>query len=619
MVAALLAAAALTLYQADNFPPTVDEFTSMLGAGWLDGGYSLDDLVQRLVHHNIANMPGYYVLLGAWGSVTGHDFALVRILGVLLYLLFLAQVYRLAKDLIAPVAGLFAVIIVLSNAFFNFYIAHARPYTLLVLLSCLTTWLYLRIVYRRTEPKKMDLIALGAAVVALVMTHLFSATLLFTLGLYHLFMLPKSRRWLRVGLVIAGAVLLCLPLIAFILSRYSTALLHLEGSPLNGIEATTTWLKLLLNNQPALLLLLSIVGLFIGVRKRLILIKPWFSLLPLFLVSLAIVGEFASLIRAQDIRHQLDGWILLILFAAAGHYALYRWKRWLSFLLLFWVLAGIAFHLSTSWWQHIGYRAIVFSQPPIQALSRLAIEAKPKPNLVGYPYNGFLSYTLGFRGHAGQTSAQSPGDHYFAQHGIAIGATDDLDEFLELVRQSALHSPSIWFFHQSSADAAELAEAAEILREFNYRYCGTKQIGLDTIVDSYIWDLLECEPPSNPNANQSDLIEHEFYEVGLKQEENALIFIDKWTARKDFTRDSYRMSFQLLTEDWTNVAQLELPLVRGGELRQFSIDVADVAPGSYSLMLVVYDSATSERIPWEGNPGYISEMLPLSEITISGP
>ena len=619
VVAALLLAAALTLYQVDNFPPTVDEFASMLDAGWLNGGYTPAETVQSLLLHSASHVPGYYFLLSAWGKLTAYDIALARILGVMLYLLVLTLVYRLARDFVAPVAGLFALVIVVSNAFLNFYIAHARPYTLFVLMSCLTTWLYLRIVYRSAEPTKMDLIALGAAVVALVITHLFSATLLFTLGLYHLFIAPKSRRWLRVGLIIAVAVLLCLPLVALVLSQFATALDHLEGPPLNGADATTIWLKLMLNDQPAPLLLLSIGGLIIGVRKRLIGFLPWLILLPLFLVTLALVSEYASLVRAQDIRHQLDGLILLVLFAAAGHYALYRWKRRLGLLIVFWAFAGLVFQQSESWWHHIGYRAVIFSQPPIQALSRLASQAEPKPLLLGYPYDFFVSYALQSDGPEGAFRQHTQGDHYFAQHGIKIGATDDLDEFAELVGYRALHSPSVWYFHQTSAGSAELAEAIEILRDFNYRYCGTRQIGSDTVINQYMWDLLECQLPSNPSAYQSDLIKHEFYEVGLNQEENALIFIDKWTARKDFTRDSYRMSFQLLTEDWTNVAQLELPLVHEGELRQFSIDVADVAPGSYSLMLVVYDSATGERIPWEGNPGYIPEMLPLSEITISGP
>ncbi len=618
LVPLLLTAATLSFYQIDMFPPSVDEFATMYSAGWLGGEVmSATEFLQSLVQTNIANLPGYNLLLSVWGNLTAYEIAVARILGIFLYLLMLAQIYRLARDLIAPVAGLFAVIIVMSNAYFNFYIAEARPYTLFVLLSCVTVWQYLRIMHRKDALQKRDLVSLGAAVFALMMTHLFCATLLFSLGLYHLFFLPRNRRWLLTGLVITLAVFLCLPLVALVLTQYSVAHSHLEGKALNAIEAIAAWLRLMLNDKAAPLLLISVAGLYFGKQKLQLRLQSWLVLPALFLVTLALLAEFSTLTRAATMRHQLDGWVLLILFAAAGHYALYRWKPWLGILLASWVLAGLMFQTSASWWHHIVVRAVVFSQPPIHMISRLTAEANLKPNLVGYPYDAFVSLPLNYKANTGGFYAISMSQYYFSQYDMEIDVTDDLDEFSQLVRRMALQSPSIWFFHSNSADYDELAAAYAIMSKFNYRRCGETQVGLNTIINLYMWDLFDCRLPVNPAAYQTEFIEYEFFKTGLNASKDAVLFIDRWTPLQDFDTSSYSMSFQLLSEDWNNVAQLDLPLVHEAELRQFSIDVSGVPPGQYRLMLILYHKTTGDRLAWEGNTGYVPEMLMLGEVTIT--
>ena len=263
----LLIAAALTFYQCEAYPPTVDEFVSMLDSGWLNGGYSPPEILVSLMQHSPSHMPGYYFLLGGWGSLTAYDIAVARILSALLYLLILALVYRLARDFIAPFAGLFALLIVMSSTFFNFYIAHARPYTLFLLLSCLTLWLYLRATTQRADPSTKDYLSLGAAVFALVMTHLFSATLLLTIGLNHVLFAPKTRRWLKVGLAILTGVMITLPMIGLVLTGYQTAIGHLGYEGPNSIEAVSLWLSMMLNNQPVLFMLIAALGLIVGAKQ----------------------------------------------------------------------------------------------------------------------------------------------------------------------------------------------------------------------------------------------------------------------------------------------------------------------------------------------------------------
>ena len=618
VVLILLALATLSVRQADRFPPTVDEFATMIYSGWLTDGYAPNEFFDSFFQRSVGGMPGYYLLLNAWGSLTKYDIVLARILGILVYLLVISLFYKIAADLINSVAGYFALAVVISLAFVNFYIAHASPYLLFVFFSALTTWLYLRILYRNKEPKARDLLAFGAAVFTLVMTHLFSATLLATLGLYHLFFAPKNTRWLMIGIVFSIAVLLCLPFIALTLAEYNTAYSHLDGPSLNAVEAISAWLTIMLNGQTIPLLLVSVPGLFIGYRNRLIGRMPWLALLPLFLVVLAIASEMASLVRTQSMRHQLDGLPLLILFATVVHYALYRWKRNLVVLAGVWVVAGMLFQQHAHWWSYIGFRSAVFLQPPTQVLSRLAVAVEPKPYLVGYPYDQFFTSVLDFEGTVGWELKVTQRKHYFAQHGVNIDIISDLEDFSSQIQQSALHTPFIWHFHQKSADVAELNQAADIIRGHGFELCGTRHLGSESMLQQYVWKLLNCQIAAMPSAYQSDLINYEFYAFGLNAGQDEVAIIDRWASWQDVDLGNYSMSYQVIDEGWGKVAQLDRTFSREGELRRVTIDVHQVEPGTYRLMLILYHRVTGHRLPWKNQDGSSAEFYTLGEITIPG-
>ena len=129
----LLAVAALSMRQIDLYPPTTDEFFSMFNSGWvINHPYSPTEVIQSLQDNSPNHTPGYFLLLSAWGNLTTFDVAIARVLTIFCALLALSIAYRLVRDFVAPVAGLFAVIIVASNAFYNFYIPHSRMYPLLL-------------------------------------------------------------------------------------------------------------------------------------------------------------------------------------------------------------------------------------------------------------------------------------------------------------------------------------------------------------------------------------------------------------------------------------------------------------------------------------------------------
>ena len=612
-VPVLLIVAALTFRQIDLDPPTADEFYSMNNTGWLvNGPYSPIDVMQSLQRNSPNHTPGYFILLSIWGNLIGYDIALGRILTIFSGLLALAMTYRLTRDFVAPVAGLFALIIIASNAFYNFHIVYVRMYPLLVFVSGLALWLYLRIIHQQKQVKKTDYAALGIAVFALINTHAFSALFLAMLGIYHLLIVPKNRRWLWVSLISIIAALLFLPWADVLLSSgIDRTVEHWDNfPPLDSWGAVNIWLTLALNNQPGLLLL-SIVGLALAVWKKKIAFKPYLIMFVFFLLTLALTAALTAetaLVITPNMRHQLSGWLPFVLFAAAGFYSLYRFRKWLGLLTLLWIIAGAAFQRTPAWNPYVHDREYDQPESPIQVISRLALKAEQQPMIIAYRYARFLlTWT--------SSISYSQRDHYFDRHHLTLKLISDLDALVPYVRNKAIISPSQWIFHQTSkTSTAEAASIESIMRGLNYQLCDTLEIGIDTVLRQYAWQTLDCQPPRLLANHQTAAIDYQFYGAALQT--STVLFSDQWTARINDDLSGFQMSYQLISADWNKAAQLDLPLVHEGQPRLFAIDIADVPPGQYRLMAILYDKHSGQRQNWLNSAEDLPNMLNLTDIDI---
>ena len=609
----LLIVAALTLRQIDLDPPTADEFYSMHNAGWLvNGPYSPIDVMRSLQRNSPNHTPGYFILLSIWGHLIGYDLALGRVLTIFSGLLALAMAYRLTRDFVAPVAALFALIIIASNAFYNFYIVHVRMYPLLVFTAGIALWLYLRIIHQQKQIKKTDYAALGAAVFALINTHAFSALFLAMLGIYHLLIAPKNRRWRRVSATVVTALLLFSPWAVILLSSGIDRTVEHWSSfpPLDSWGAVNAWFTLALNNQPGLLLL-SAAGLALGVWKKKIVFKPYLLMFVFFLLTLALAAELTALVITPNMRHQLSGWLPFVLFAAAGFYSLYGFRKWLGLLALLWVIAGAAFQQTLDWIPYVHNRENDHAESPVQVISRLALQAEQQPIIIGYRYDRFL---LTWRPSSINYSQQ---EHYFDRHHLTLKLISDLDALVPYVRLNAITSPSIWIFYQTSKTrAAEAAEIESIMHSLNYQLCDTIEIGIDTVIRQYAWQTLDCQPPRLLANHQTAAIDYQFYGATLDASYSKLLFSDQWTARTDDDLSRLQMSYQLISADWNKAAQLDLPLVHEGQPRLFSIDISNVPPGRYRLMAILYDKRTGQRQNWLNSADDPPAMLKLADIDI---
>ena len=149
------------------------------------------------------------------------------------------------------------------------------------------------------------------------------------------------------------------------------------------------------------------------------------------------------------------------------------------------------------------------------------------------------------------------------------------------------------------------------------RLCDTRRLGIDTTLARFGWATLACQPAQLLATSDSELLSYEFFGSIVERDDNRLLFVDRWQARADFPHDNFALSIQLISEDWSNEAQVDLPLAHESELRQFSIDLSKVPAGNYRLMAILYDKHSGEKASWLANPGPVPSLLTLAEIELT--
>ena len=173
--------------------------------------WNLKQTVDSVATRSSDHAPLYFILLNIWGHLTGRDLATLRVLSLFFALLSLAFTFRLALSTGGRAAGLNAVLLTASLAYFLYYAVEVRMYSLLLLCCAGTAWAYWRVSISTAATRRRHWAALLLAVAALINTHYFGFLVLAAIGVYHLLLAPKDGRWLKVSLVMTAAGLFFLP------------------------------------------------------------------------------------------------------------------------------------------------------------------------------------------------------------------------------------------------------------------------------------------------------------------------------------------------------------------------------------------------------------------------
>lgn len=607
--AIILVAAALAIPQLDKYPLGLDAiFSYSFAHGLTESQYAPNDVLRNLERYDPNQVPLHFVLLHFWGKLAGNSLAAARLISLFAGFLALATVYRLTTDFVSPAAGVIVAFVLLCNAFYAFYYAQVRYYTLIVLLAALIVWLYLRIATRRQQPKRRDYLALLLACYALIVTHFFGFLLYLTLALYHLLAVAKDRRWLAIVAMTLIALLLAAPWLSVLLTDgVERARMHHEANAAGVLDNLAAWIIVISNGSP-LLLAISLVGVVVGWRRKWLASNPFLLLFPLLVASIGVVSVATGVVSEGQMRYMLVGMPIVVGFIATGLYALYRLRRWLGLLTLLWLVAGIIFMQTTDWELLIQARTWAYTHPPWHLISRWMQQSGEKlPTMTfGVPHNALRKYTF---------VPDYLMTFYFGQYGIEVKklAPEDIAGF---VAPNELQQSGYWALYQTTeTEPATIGAIDAVMQDHNYVPCDTALFPNATVLVTYRWTSLQCDTqPKLSFATDAGA----YQDFGTVHDGTKLLFSGLWQPATDAEPDAHNMSFQLLDADWRSHVQIDLPVSSLIDMRQPFLDLADVPAGVYRLMAVVYDAQTGERLAWHDNADWIPEMQQLTEIEMTG-
>ncbi|MCY3863802.1 MAG: glycosyltransferase family 39 protein [Chloroflexi bacterium] len=607
----ILLVAFFAIPQTDTFPPRTDEFTTMFTIGWTaNEPYSPFDVVQSLAAVAPNHPPLYFVILNIWGSLVGEDIALGRVLSTFAGLISVAIIYRIARERLAPIAGLLIVIILLSNAFYNFYLVYLRMYTLLVMTSALLYWVYMRILLHEGTVTRRSYAALFAACFALANTHVLSIPLIFALSLYHLLHVKRNRRWRNITITAGAALMLCLPWTYILVSRgVDLTNSHLPLEPSDGWQLLLEWVSVMFAEN-ALLLLITAIAIVIELRPSCGFCFRNCLILLYFLIPLVLIAHFTGFIPPGRMRLTLSGLVPLLLVITCGYYRLYQYRSYLGALVLLWVVAGLSYHQAGHWTQFLSATSSYPELIPWHAVSRIVTSPEAEAPVIGYQFDEFHLFFP-------SNTEFAQYEHFFSPYGIDVDAAADLSEFEDIIRRDAVMQPSKWvMYRKANVSSVQAPELQSIMNANNYEACEVRELGTDTVLILYSWTVLNCQDERAKASHSTDLIDYAFYGVVVDVAKDSALLAESWTSKQAFTPERYSLSYQLISADWAVVAQLDLTLVHEGSLRQFAIDISDAPAGAYRLVAILYDNQTNERFDWVGNPSEPPYLLKLADVEI---
>jgi len=345
-MALCLLAAAITLRGLGEQSLWLDEVFSVLASrnwGELWSAYAKSE----------SNMLLYFGLLHLWLKLGQAEF-LIRAFSAVSAILTVPAIYVTGKRLFGPWAGLLAALLLTVNLFFVRYAQEARSYALMLLLTTLSSYWFLRAIQNRTRRDWIAWVLLSALS---VYAHLFA---LLVLAAQALSLLARNLRDLPWRALIISALAIAA------LVAPTLVLQPLDAHQLDWVQAPTSesvraLIRDLAGGQQGLLwgyLLLWMAGLSVGAIKATVLRQRsgvWSYALSVIWLFAPIALAYAYSLAVHPVfvdRYLIICLAPLILLAAEGLAGIARWRgptRWLAVAALFLMLVG-SWRAVSSWY-----------------------------------------------------------------------------------------------------------------------------------------------------------------------------------------------------------------------------------------------------------------------------
>ncbi len=571
-----------------------DEYWSIYSAGGAHyGPLSARGIVQRLAEEDPRQTPLFFLMLAEWGSFTGWTPAANRALPLLTGLLAVAWLYRLGREIASPTVGLVAAGVLGASSFFLFYLHEIRGYTLYVLLTVVCLWSYWRMAYQEQKPGFFVRATLFLSVTGLLHTLYLAAAVVVSVGIYHLLFVPKSRQWWHTSALLAAGVVTFLPWSIVGLNAISRlneidSIFALDaGQVISGVLYNFS------NGSVALLAVVAFYGLFARGRSIGFVV---FCAASILMLSLAINLRLPLIIH---IRYLLP--LLPLIGLIVGFGAEQLATRGLSRVLVLavWITAGV--------WNGL-------------------------PIPYNDPHYDFLADKLAERGEAGDVMAYHGADFHWLQeplleyymHGVemdyvvmeSLPGLEGSDTYEQAARSFIGDAPRVWLGINPRFPSNFRWEVFNDILAESYVDCGAVP-GLPE--DMNMGLALHVRNVADLPLHFGDGVRARLLESLSTSARDTLPVLLGWLVGEGVPASTYSMALHLDNSQGQFVAQADFGLPPAGfSCQSVELPVGQLPPGTYTLLLTVYDWDTGARLPGENDDtGDQRDRLVLGQMTIS--
>ncbi len=572
-----------------------DEFRTLnhIEPVWSTEIRTIPETIQSVATLSPQHGPFYFVVLNAWHKLAGFDLFSLRLLSIYFGVLSIAIVYRLAMITGKRDDGAAAVLALSFLAFYMFHVHYLRMYSLLSLACGWTLWSYW-IVSRRQSPGRWSWILFFAATASMPYIHYMGSLTLLAVGIYHVVLARRDKRWWQVLAVMALAGLMFLPWLPVVISGLAEHRLDSTATRMTFIGATRALLSV--GSNGILLLPPLVAGLVILNLRRLNDAEKYLGFVALLTAALLVIlNEFAPIFIANRIRYSIVLTVPYCCLAVIGLRMLPAWRLLRLPVLLLWCMSFF-YYLGTEDYavftnirQHETekiphYQDFVYESEKLPGHNELILSFHPNMILSSnktLPYYRKVLPRWAYIVHI----TYNANDDLIIQSGHSkYGSLDAI----------AANSKSIWVLH--NPDQTDL-NAMPVYRDWflqHFTMCKRFHENAFSIIDYYVATTVPCDIVTNAapftiNYDNGMVLANA---VSVQTTSELRIYL-RWGAT---IGKEYSLSLQIFDASMAKVRQLDA-VISSEPLDEFSFDLSELRPGDYNVDLIVYNFDTKKSEP----------------------
>lgn len=597
----LLIAAAIVVPRLDYDALSDDELRSYIVSGGAHHGPLSWPLGvwERTAFESPDQALGFPIIIWLWGKLAGWSELGARYLAYLAGMLTIAIVYRIGRDLFYPLVGTSAALMISSSIFYSNFMHKFRVFTLASLSAAMVLWCYYRIALSGKRSGWFAMVGLIIGGIGLTYTHYFATPFIAVIGLYHLFFVPKTRRWwIPVGLLVP-VLLVFTPALNVLIKGLSKNQnnLKLQARAMNPFEITLSAGTFLSNGFTWLLVGVLLLALWAVIRP---LAKPdatrrygifiWWSSV-IMLGMIITLNEIAGVFAPDRVRYLMALWVPVPVLIGIGIWQLNLWRRGAG-----WILLALWFSLGT--WINVQDDLMDFDRGD-EAFLMPWREMTDVVLTVGDPDDAYVYEGKYHPQHGHYT-------HNIPLRPVMRGYYDEA-----LILEEVFHTDYKRFFWAIDLDSDlshQLPIVEELMAERGYVECGVyldhPRIYMTLQARSEVFCPVESNSPAMQFGDYLSVAQYDIIQSADRLQVQLGVNISPHMPLY-----TYSVGFHVVDANTGElVSQHDLGLeATDGPYAAIEglIDLTDVSTGAYQLRLGVYNWQTGESLPASGTIGTV--------------